>query len=88
MPLELRRQTMMNLIIATSTKEQQDLIKLLRESLDLAYHADNTVFVVQSSITKLDVYHSVKGTRHLAKSYKVVIVPISMSLDSLCGYSH
>ena len=79
---------MMNLIVATSTKEQQDIMSFLRESLKLTYHADASITIIQASIIRLDVYHSVKGTKNLVKSYKVIIVPISMSLESLNGYSH
>lgn len=79
---------MTNLIIATSTKEQQEIMSFLKENLSLNFHSDTSVHIIQSSLTRIDVYQSIKGVKNFVKSYRVIIVPVSMSLDVLRGYSH
>jgi hypothetical protein len=79
---------MLQLIVVTSAKEQQDVMAYLHEKLHSEYFADPSVSVIQSGITKIDVYHSVKGVKNLVVTYRVVIVPVSMSLESLMGFSH
>jgi hypothetical protein len=78
---------MTHLIVVTNTIEQKDVMSFLKESLISQYYTDTDVTVVQSGITKIDVYHSVGGVRNIANTYKVAIVPVSMSLDPLYGYS-
>jgi hypothetical protein len=78
---------MTNVIVTTSTREQQEVMSVLRERLKVEYLTDTTITVVQSGITKIDIYQLVKGNNLLAGSYIVVIVPVSMSLDSINGFS-
>lgn len=79
---------MTDIIVATSMKEQQNIMEYLKEELKNTYYTDSSVTIVQSGISKVDVMHSVKDGMNLAKRYQIVIVPISMSLDSLQGFSH
>lgn len=78
---------MNNIIVATSIREQQDIVSLLKESLKVMYLTDTSISIVQRNLSKVDVYHSVKGMNHLAASYTVVLISVSMSLDKLNGYS-
>jgi hypothetical protein len=78
---------MNTVIVTTSTREQQEVMSNLRERLKIEYLTDTTITVVQSGITKIDIYQMVKGTNILAGTYRVVIVPVSMSLDSINGFS-
>lgn len=79
---------MTNIIVTTSTREQQDVMSYLKEKLRSEYFTDTSISIIQSGIAKVDVIHSVKGVKNLAARYQVVIVPVSMSLDSLLGFSH
>ena len=74
------------IFVVTSTKEQQSVMAYLREKLKLDYHNDLSVTVVQSALTRVDVWHTVKGSKNLAASYVVLFVPVTMSLDSLLGF--
>lgn len=83
---------MINLIVATTISEQQNIMEYLAEELKSTYHNDMSVTVVQSGMSKIDVFHSVTKdlnmeTLNLAVTYRVILVPISMSLDPLLGYS-
>jgi len=79
---------MQNIIVATTVQEQQDVLGLLKDKLKSEYHSDPTVTVVQSGLTKIDILHRVKGVDNLASTYKIVIIPLCMNLDSLKGFSH
>jgi hypothetical protein len=78
----------MNVIVATSTQEQENIIEYLMEELKVMHHTDVSVSVLQTGIGKVDVMQNVNGTLVLAKRYKVIIIPISMSLDGLKGLPH
>jgi hypothetical protein len=83
---------MEQIIVVTSNKEQQEVVSYLRESLKLEYMTDISISVVQTSMTTVKVLHKIfhkdgTDTTNVASIYKVVIVPISMSLDMLRGLS-
>jgi len=77
---------MTNIIVVTSCKEQQDVIKYILKKVNEWF--DLNVKVVQSGINKIDVYHETDGTKYIAASYRVLVVPVSMSLDTLRGFPH
>jgi hypothetical protein len=79
---------MTNIIVVTNTREQQSIMTYLREKLKGDYLTDSSVTIVQSGMTRVDVIHTVKGMQHLAARYHVILVPISMSLENLRGFSH
>lgn len=79
---------MTNLIVATNMKEQQDIMRYIKEELHSMYHTDISITILQTGLSRIDVLHSVKGAQNLAARYQVVVVPISMSLEVLNGYSH
>jgi len=78
---------MTNIIVTTSTREQQEVMSVLKERLKVEYLTDTTITIVQASMTKINIYQLVKGNNLLAASYIVVIIPVSMSLDSINGFS-
>lgn len=78
----------MHIIVATSIREQQEVISYLKEKLHELYHADPSVSIVQTTMTQIELHHQVKDSFNVAARYLVVLVPVSMSLDKLQGYSH
>jgi hypothetical protein len=78
---------MTNLIVATSMKEQQDIMRYIKEELNSMYLTDHTVTII-AGISWVDVIHTIKDTQNLAARYQVVVVPVSMSLENLNGFSH
>jgi hypothetical protein len=79
---------MTSIIVVTNTREQQSIMAYLREKLKGDYLTDHTISIVQSGMTRVDVIHTVKGTQHLVVRYHVILVPVSMSLENLQGFSH
>lgn len=78
---------MKTVIAVTNNKEQEETMKYLFEMLNLEYITDYSVVVSKTGLSKIDVYHNVNGTSHLANSYRVIIIPVSLSYDSLKGLS-
>lgn len=77
----------MNTVIAvTSIREQEEVTHNILEQLKLTYVSDLTITIIQSRINQIDVYHAVGESKNLASSYKIVLVPITISLDVLQGY--
>lgn len=77
---------MKHIIAVTSLSEQRDTIVKVTEALKVLYHTDTSIIVAQSSLSRIDVYHTVNSIRHIAASYHIVIVPITISLENLRGY--
>jgi membrane protein CcdC involved in cytochrome C biogenesis len=78
---------MEHIIVVTSNKEQQEVISNLCEALNSEYHTDLNVTVSKISMTTVKVFHRVKESMNVAATYRVILIPISMSLDSLMGLS-
>lgn len=78
---------MQSIVVVTSIKEREEVLEYLQDTLKAAYHTDLSISIIQSNLNKIDVYHEVKGMKHLVGSYIVVLIPITMSLESLYGYS-
>ncbi len=79
---------MQTVVAVTSMKEQQQMMSQLWENLNVMYHTDNTISIAKISMSKIVVYHQVKGTRHIAASYDVLLLPITISYDCLRGLPH
>ena len=77
---------MTNIIVVTSCKEQQDTMEYILKKVNEWF--DLNIKVVKSGINKIDVYHETDGKKYIAASYRVIIVPVSMSLDTLRGFPH
>lgn len=78
---------MTNVIVVTSIKEQQDMMSSLLERLKVFYVTDTSINVVKANMSRVDVRHTVKSTTHIAASYHVILIPISISLDNITGFS-
>lgn len=78
----------MNTVIAvTSINEQQRVMSHLQDSLKAMYLTDTSISIVKVSMSKINVLYRVKDTNHVAASYHVIFIPVSMSLESLRGFT-
>jgi hypothetical protein len=78
---------MNSVIVVTSVLEAERAVAALRTQLIAAYHTDLDISIVQSGIHNITVFHEVKGRKNVASTYRIVIIPISMSLEALSGFS-
>lgn len=76
---------MQTVIAVTNLREQQQMMSQLAENLKVMYHTDNTISIAKISMSKIVVYHRVKDTRHIAASYDVLLLPVTISYDCLRG---
>jgi len=77
---------MKQLVVVTTLQEQQNMVGKLRERLKVMYHTDTSIEIVQSGLSRIEVRHRVGDIINTAATYQVVLVPISMSLETLKGY--
>jgi hypothetical protein len=77
---------MINVIAVTSMTEQKEVMRYLLSKLKNEYLTDSSVSVIQSGITKIEIYHEVNDCKVLAMKFCVVMVPISISLEPLAGF--
>jgi hypothetical protein len=77
---------MINVIAVTSISEQQDAMQNLRTALKSIYHTDLSIEILQQGISRVDVYHTVNEVKHLAKSYRIVIVPVMVNFERVKGF--
>jgi hypothetical protein len=78
---------MQNIIVVTNNKEQQDVVSYLKDSLKIMYHTDISISIAQTGLSRVDVIHDVNGTKNIAATHRVILVPVSMSIDSIRGFS-
>jgi hypothetical protein len=79
---------MHTIIAVTNLREQQQMMSQLLDNLKVMYHTDNTISIAKISMSKIVVYHRVKDTRHIAASYDVLLLPVTMSYECLKGLPH
>jgi len=79
---------MPNIIIATSIREQQEVMHYIVSRLKEIYLTETSVEILTSNMSTIKVLRTVNGVKHVAVSYHVLMVPVTMCLDNLRGFSH
>lgn len=79
---------MQDIIVVTSYKEQEEVMRYLTAKLHEMHHTDITVSITKKTLSRIDVWQRIKGMQHLAASYILILIPITVQLDAIKGFPH
>lgn len=73
------------IIVTTNPIEQQEAMEYLNDKLKEMYLTDPSITIIKSGMSKIDIAHRVGEKYNIAATYKVVIVPVTISFEKLHG---